>query len=153
MNYKKKQVERGLEAVEMLRSFLEKKGGLLTVSVHENKYSSGSYGFPDLTFNEFGIEVKRVALLTKRKIENKDSFYNHIGRLKFNRESWKGLKEWCQNNGKKPMLVAVLTNGGQKPIFVYFYEPEIDLLEKEQQKNKWISLSFFDVLHRGEIWK
>ena len=148
-----KQTERGLEAVEMLRAFLETKGGLLTVSVHESKYSSGSYGYPDLIFNKYGIEVKRVALLTKRKIGKGNNFYNHIGRLKFKLESWNSLKEWCKNNGKKPMLVAVLTNGGQKPIFVYFYEPEINVLKEEQKKNSWISLSFFEVLHRGEIWK
>lgn len=148
-----KQVERGNEAVEMLRAFLESKGGLLTVSIHESKYSSGSSGYPDLIFNEYGIEVKRVELLTKNRFKNGEEFYKHIGYFKIKHESWNSLKEWCKKNGKIPIAVAVLTSGSLRPIFIKFTQKQIDLLQIEQKKKKWFGLNIIEALINGEIWK
>lgn len=153
MSYRMKQTERGLEAVEMLRAFLETKGGVLTVSVHETHYSSGYAGYPDLIFNEFGIEVKRVEILTKKRFNNGEKFYKNLGSLKIQHEAWNSLKEWCSDNGKKLIVVAVLTCGSLRPLFVKFTREQIDKFQQEQKRKKWIRFNFIEVLREGEIWR
>lgn len=153
MSYRMKQTERGLEAIKMLKDFIEKNYGLLNISIHEPKYSSGKDGFPDLVFRKFGVEVKRIEILTKHRFNKRQNFYAHIGWLKIRHESWNNLKEWCFENGKTPLLVTVLTCGKLSPIFVRFTKEQIDKLQQEQQHKKWFGLNIIDILLEGEIWK
>jgi len=148
-----RQTERGLEAVKMLADFLEGKDGVLTVSIHESKYSSGVNGCPDLVYDSFAIEVKRVEFLTRHKFDKGEHYWTQLGQMSLLHESWERLKQWSKNNGKTPLIVLVLTVGKQDPLFVKLTQTQIDDLQQLQRGLKWVKLSSWQALTLGEVWR
>ncbi len=127
MSHRQKQARRGQEAVEMLARFLEEKHGILTVSINESGYSTGTQYTPDMVFMNYAIEVKRVELLT----QTKEDFHAHINDLKVNSESWRGMKQFCKKQNKIPVLVVTLCWGNQQPTFIGFTQQQIDAYQIE----------------------
>lgn len=147
---RRKQTQRGNEAIDMLVKFLEANYGQLTVSAHESKYSSGIHGQPDVVFQQYGIEVKRVEFFVKHRIPQTDECYTHLNNLSIDPASWRRLKTWCQNNRKIPIVIAVVTHGRQEPIFILFRREQIDLLAT-QRTSKWIQINSWKLFHQGAL--
>ena len=150
-SYRMKQTERGNEALKMLARYFEKKEGLLTVSMKESCFSSGSYGQPDLIFGKDGVEVKRVEFMSRSHFKNGEEFRIKMGHMSLKHESWNYLKEWCKKTKKEPCLIIVLTWGRNQPIFVKFTKEQVNNMQRRQSNKKWIQISSWDALLKGEI--
>lgn len=137
----------------MFAKYLEEKYGHLTVSINESKYSSGSHGYPDIVFKEEGIEVKRVEFLGKHRFKDQEIFYGHLGYMSLLHQSWNWLKQWCSENKKEPSVVIVLTWANQSPLFIKFSKEQINELQREQIHKKYIQISSWNALHKGELIK
>jgi len=151
-SYRVFQTRRGKEALKMFVDFLETHfGPLQGLSVNEANYSTGSWSRPDVVFRQFGIEVKRVELMAKARIPDKDFYYAHLNNLSINHKSWDRMKTWCRQNQKKPVLVVVLTCGFQEPMFIRFNQFQVNALQQAQRSKKWFQLNAWGVLREGII--
>jgi len=146
-----KQTERGNEALNMVAEYFEKENGLLTVSMRESCFSSGSFGQPDFVFKGSGIEVKRVEFMSRSHFKEGEEFRVNMGHMSLRHQAWDSLKEWCKNNGKTPALIIVLTWGRKAPIFLKFSQEQIDKMQREQITKEWIQICSWDALLEGEL--
>jgi hypothetical protein len=165
-NFRKKQTERGNEAVHLFGKFLEGLFGELNISIHEQGYSVGAFGCPDIVFREYGIEVKRVELLTKRHYRKTEDYNACQNCLKVNSFEWDLQKTWCRKNKKTHVLVVVFTWGRADPIYLGFTEQQINVF-REDCKNRpsykrenestdyhnafWFGKSSFELLRVGTV--
>jgi hypothetical protein len=165
-NLRRKQTERGNEAVHLFGNFLENVFGELNISIHEQAYSVGMNGCPDIVFREFGIEVKRVEFLAKHRYRKTEDYHSCQNQLKINSFEWDLQKDWCTKNKKKHVLVVVFAWGKTDPIFVGFLEEQIDgfreackgrpSYKREKESTDyhnafWFGKSSFELLRVGTV--
>jgi len=126
---------RGQEGVDMLRQFLEKQFGIMSLSINEPNYSTGTQYAPDMVFMNYAIEVKRLEMMSAKRQQKKQDYLTSLNNLKVNSDSWEQLKAFALKRKKIPILIIVLTWGNQEPIFIGFNKNQIESY-KEQCKDR-----------------
>jgi hypothetical protein len=109
---------------------------------------------PDLEIfcpHHYGVEVKSMFAYYEREETSTHKGNRYSSRLHLPRLQWFRLKEWCEKNNAKPLVIVELKTRNQHVPFIYrkLDTQKMDVL-LSHYTDSWVSASTWEIVELGE---